>query len=203
MPPAPAIICVLATLPETYFTLAKEKELNGYVVSPIPKDYYYLAAYNTFKSKLSEIIREENSPYTIEKNRLNSLQNKNLEKLLDKIITVEAKIILQKQNEEHRRAVFSGKVIKLKSMEDIKTVLRKKYVDDNNKPDYDRIVPRAEHLGFNISVVEKIKDAQKIIIISGMIKQEIYLIYPKQIRLLKKIGRLQGQFQVKNRVKLK
>lgn len=161
LPPDPAIICVLATLPETYFTLAKEKELNGYVVSPIPKDYYYLAAYNTFKSKLSEIIREENSPYTIEKNRLNSLQNKNLEKLLDKIITVEAKIKLQKQNEEHRRAVFSGKVIKLKSMEDIKTVLRKKYVDDNNKPDYDRIVPRAEHLGFNISVVEKIKDAQK------------------------------------------
>ncbi len=82
------------------FDITKE-EADIRPASPIPKDYYYLAAYNTFKSKLSEIIREENSPYTIEKNRLNSLQNKNLEKLLDKIITVEAKIILQKQNEEH------------------------------------------------------------------------------------------------------
>lgn len=159
LPPDPAIFHVLATIHNNYFQMAAEKEVpSRYISNIVPKHYDP----RTAKLEYDKTIAEERSPYTKERRRLNTLQLKNLEILLEKIISVDARIILHQKNEERRKAVFGGKITpKISTLEEIKANLRKQYVDKNNKPTYAKVVQEAERRGLDVTKAVKTRNALK------------------------------------------
>ena len=107
-------------------------------------------------------IKEANSPYTTERIRLNKIQLRNLERLLDKVITPEADKIYKARQEERKKAIFSGKVTPTPDLKKIKEELREKYVDKNGKPTYARVTKAAQNLKIDISAAIATRDALKL-----------------------------------------
>jgi len=106
-------------------------------------------------------IKEANSPYTTERIRLNKIQIRNLERLLDKIITPKADEIYKAHQEERKKSIFSGKITPAPDLEKIKEALRKKYTDKNGKPTYSRVTNAAKEMKIDISAAEATRDALK------------------------------------------
>ena len=103
-------------------------------------------------------IKEANSPYTTERIRLNQIQINNLENLLDKIIEPMAN---KTYKEKRKKAIFSGNATAAPDLEQIKTELRTKFVDKNDKPTYARVVKAAQQMQLDISAIIATRDAIK------------------------------------------
>lgn len=171
LPPAASdfeFLTLAATAPERIRELNTDPQKLHFIPAK-PKDYQPELNLQQYQNKEKEIdkkeeaerIRKANSPYTAERIRLNKIQIRNLERLLDKVITPEAEKIFKARQEERKKAIFSGKVTPAPDIKKIKEELRENYTDKNKKLTYSRVTKAAKKLGIDISAAEATRDALK------------------------------------------